>query len=262
MNIMVKKMKMIRVVVMLLLALPVLLSVFGGGKFVASMLASLFDISVDGMTDSFRSHACIELVGASFASVAFFILARYAADRVVRRALWLLVLSELYMFYYWLAAFLSPSKNSVEAELLGNSLLVLVVLVCCYAWSLLWRSNSLSRRERTWMQFLFMPYILSFVAFFAPMWQRFVPENYSVYMMPENNPVYIAVAIVMNVLRVVALWFFVKSSLFVPGPEKHECVYCDTSALNRCVLGVLISAFFVISGLAFVYRNVHLFSKL
>ena len=75
-------MKMIRVVVMLLLALPVLLSVFGGGKFIASMLASLFNISVDGMTDSFRSHACIELVGASFASVAFFILARYAADRV------------------------------------------------------------------------------------------------------------------------------------------------------------------------------------
>ena len=262
MNIMVKKMKMIRVVVMLLLALPVLLSVFGGGKFIASMLASLFDISVDGMTDSFRSHACIELVGASFASVAFFILARYAADRVVRRALWLLVISEIYMFYYWLAAFLSPSKNTVEAELLGNSLLVLMVLVCCYAWSLLWRSNRLTNLERTWVQFLIMPYALSFVAFFAPMWQRSVPESCSIYMLPENNPVYIMVALVMNVMRVVALWFFVKSRLFVAEHEKTADSDGDTFAINRCVLGVLISAFFVINGLAFVYRNVHLFSKL
>ena len=82
------------------------------------------------------------------------------------------------------------------------------------------------------------------------------------YLLPENNPVYILFAFVMNVMRVVAVWFFVKSRLFATGQKGEETVENDSSALNRCVLGIMLSAFFIINGLALVYKNAHLFVDL
>ena len=126
----------------------------------------------------------------------------------------------------------------------------------------MWRSSVLSRSERSWVLFLFMPYALSFVAFFAPMWQRYVPEGAGAYIFPENNPVYLLLALVMNVMRVVALWIFVNSRLFVLPDVTGNSADDDGRALNRCVFAVMLAAFFIINGLALVYKNVHLFSCL
>lgn len=257
-----KKIKRVRIAAMLMLALPVFLSTLGAGGLFSSFLETLLGADGDEAVVAFRANVCAELLGALLAVLAFFLLLKYAADRVVRKALWGLLFSELYMLYYWSASFISPGKHTVGAELWGNSLLLLSVIMCCYAWSLLWRSNRLRVRERSWVLFVFMPYALSFVAFFAPMWQRNIPEGSSMYLLPENNPVYIFVALVMNLLRMVGIWFFVNSRLFVAGKGAEEQVVNDSSALNRCVLGIMLSAFFIINGLALVYKNAHLFVDL
>ena len=82
------------------------------------------------------------------------------------------------------------------------------------------------------------------------------------YLLPENNPVYMLVAFIINVLRLVGVWFFVKSRLFVAGYEDKEVVEEDSSALNRCVLGVMASAIFIINGLALLYKNAAVFIDL
>ena len=256
-----KKIKRVRIAAMLMLALPVFVSTLGGGKMLSSLLGTVLDVDGDEAVMAFRANVCAELLGALFSVVAFFLLLKYAADRVARRALWLLLFSELYMLYYWSQAFVSPGAHTMSAELWGNTLLLLAVVVCCYAWSLLWRSKRLTKRERTWVLFLFMPYSLSLVAFFAPMWQQYVPEGGGMFLLPENNPVYILVAFVMNVMRVVAIWFFVNSRLFT-AEQEDEASENDCTALNRCVLGVMLSAFFIINGLALVYRKAHLFIDL
>ena len=251
----------IRFCAMLLLALPVLVSTLGGGEVFSSLLVALLAIGGDETVVAFRANVSVEFLGALFSVIAFLLLMKYAADRVVRRAVRLLLLTELYMLCYWFRAFLSPGEHTAGYELWGNVLLLLAVIVCCYAWSLLWRSRRLSQGERAWMLFLFIPYTLSFVAFFAPMWQRYIPEGSSMYLLPENNPVYILVAVVMNILRVVGIWFFVNSRLFATVCEDNDAVN-DSSALNRCVLGVMFSAIFIIYGLALLYRNAHLFIDL
>ena len=257
-----KKIMGIRVAAMLLLALPVFLSTLGAGGLFSYLLGAALGFDGDEAVVAFRANVFAELLGALLSVAAFFLLLKYAAGRVVRRALWLLLFSELYMLYYWSASFVSPGVHTVGAELWGNTLLLLSVIVCCYAWSLLWRSDRLTVRERSWMLFLFMPYALSFVAFFAPMWQRYIPEGSSMYLLPENNPVYILVAFVMNVMRVVGVWFFVNSRLFVAGNDEEQVADGEGSAINRCVLGVMVTAFFIINGLALVYRNAHLFMDL
>ncbi|MBQ5895343.1 MAG: hypothetical protein IIW75_02095 [Bacteroidaceae bacterium] len=257
-----KKNKAIRLFAMLLLALPVFLSTLGADSLFSSLLGAVLGVGGDEAVLAFRANVCAELLGALFSVVAFLLLLKNAMDRMVRRGLWLLLLTELYMLYYWSVAFISPGEHAMGVELCGNTLLLLAVVVCCYAWSLLWRNNRLTGEERAWMLFLFMPYALSFVAFFAPMWQRYVPEGSSMYLLPENNPVYILVAFVMNVMRVVAIWFFVNSRLFTAGHEEKDVPENDGTALNRCVLGVMLSAFFIINGLALVYRKAHLFIDL
>lgn len=257
-----KKNRAIRLSAMLLLALPVLLSIPGVSGVLSSLLETFVGIGDDSAIVAFRTNVSAELFGALFSVVAFLLLLKCAADKAVRKALWQLVLPELYMFYYWYSAFVSPGGHVKQFEMLGNSLLLLSVVWCCYAWSLLWRNGGLSAKERSWVLFLFLPYVLSFAAFFAPMWQRYVPEGSGLDMLPENNPVYILVAFVMNLMRVVGIWFFVNSRLFVAGYEADEDVDNDSTALNRCVLGVMFSAFFVINALALLYRNAHIFIDL
>ncbi len=251
-----------RMFAMLLLALPVFFSILGAGGVLSSLLGTLLDADGDEAVRAFRANVCAELSGALFTVPAFLLLLGCAACKGVRRALWMLILAELYMFCYWLNAFLSPGKHAVGFELWGNTLLLLSVILCCYAWSLLWRNGRLTEKERTWVMFLFLPYTLSFVAFFAPMWQRYIPEGGSMYLLPENNPVYMLVAFIINVLRLVGVWFFVKSRLFVAGYEDKEVVEEDSSALNRCVLGVMASAIFIINGLALLYKNASVFIDL
>ena len=257
-----RKIKAIRLFAILLLALPVFFSMLGLGSVFSSLLEALLDVEGDEAIAAFRANVCAELLGALFSVFAFLLLSRCASGRAVRTALWLLVFPELFMLYYWYNAFVSPGRHAVGVELWGNTLLLLSVILCCYAWSLLWRNNRLTDKERRWVLFLFLPYTVSFVAFFAPMWQRYIPEGSSMYLLPENNPVYILVAFVMNILRVVGIWFFVNSRLFTPGHVNGKNDDNDSSALNRCVLGVMLSAFFIINGLAFLYRNAHVFIDL
>ena len=257
-----RRIKTIRLFAMLLLALPAFLSMLGVGGVLSSFIETALGVDGDEAEVAFRANVCAELLGALFSVVALLLLLKCAAGRAVRKALWLLVLPELYMLYYWYCTFMSPGRHTMGIELWGNVLLLLAVILCCYAWSLLWRNERLGEKERTWVLFLFMPYSLSFVAFFAPMWQQYVPEGSSMYLLPENNPVYILFAFVMNVMRVVAVWFFVKSRLFATGQKGEETVENDSSALNRCVLGIMLSAFFIINGLALVYKNAHLFVDL
>ena len=262
--------KGVRLFAMLSLVLPVFLSIPGVSGVLASLLEAFTGTGGDEAIVAFRANLSAELFGALFSVVAFLLLIKCAADREVRNALWLLVLPELYMFYYWGSAFMSPGERAMRLELFGNSLLLLAVVWCCYAWSLLWRNGRLTAKERTWVQFLFLPYVLSFVAFFAPMWQRYIPEGAGNALSPENNPVYMLMAFVINAMRVVGIWFFVNSRLFVVGnwdedadeEDEEDEAANDRSAMNRCVLGIMLSAFFVINGLALLYRNAYMFIDL
>lgn len=248
-----------RVVAAVLLMLPLLLSMVGGNV-LSSLLATVAGGDVQLL--SFRYSAILESLGAFSSLLAFVLLLRYVADRVVLNALRILVAAELYMALYWLLLFMVPDGRPAVAEVLGSSALLVAVIACCYAWSLMMGNDKLGKTERSWMPFMLMPYILSFAAFYATMWQRFVPEG-GVALLLDASPLYMFVAISFNILRCVAVWVFANSSLFNPlEGGSHHVSEGGYTPLNRYVLAVALSALFVVNALAWVYENMYLFYNL
>lgn len=254
--------KRVRVAAMLLLMLPALLSLTGAGGALSSLFDGILQLDGDAAVAAFRANISVELTAAFLSLLAFLLLLRYAADRSVRVALVLLAVAELYMAVYWLQSYLSPGERPFVADVLGNSALLLFTILCCYAWSLLLGNARLGADERSWVLFIYISYILSFVAFYAPMWQRFIPETATTALLPESSPVYLLVASLMNIIRCVAVRYFVFSPLFVEQREDGGVVKASLSPLNRYVVAVALAALFIIYGLAFLYRNAEKFVDL
>ena len=251
-----------RFVAMSLLILPVLLSLTGAGVFLSSLSDSLFFQSDNAEVSAFRANIIVELFGALFSLSAFVVLLPFAADKAIRRALRLLVASELYMLLYWAVSYVSPVERYLFADMLGSSVLLLATIVCCYAWSLLLGNKRMGAAGRSWSIFIYLSYIFSFVAFYAPLWQRFIPEGSPATYLPENSPAYIMVASLLNIIRCVAIKYFVYSPLFVNKDDSTEPLQCGFSPFNRFLLAVFLAAFFIVNALAFVYKNVHFFAAL
>ncbi len=248
----------------LLLMVPVLFSMADAGGWMSQGISSLLQgggaASGSGL---FRAGLLCDILGAGCAVAAFALLLGRAADRVVRIALGVLVVAELYMFVYYIVLFCFPEGRAALPDAVGSVLLLVSIIACCYAWSLLLARPRLRSEERGWCVFLFMPYIMSFVAFYAPVWQQHIPAvEGNVRYLLDYSLLYTLFAYAWNVLRCVALWRFCQSSLFAVGCDAAPVRDGELSPINRYMLAIVISSFLAVQGLALVYSNFSLLKTL
>lgn len=242
------------IVAALLLMLPSLLAVVGGQNLFAEIF-ELFAASGDDAVRSFRANISLELFGAFCSSAAFSLLLLLSKERNVKIAISLLLAAEIYMCIYWAYMFVNPLSRPVLLDALLNMVLVIVVIGCCYGYSLLLSSRRLRGYDRVWVMFIFMSYIMSFVALYAPVWQRAVPSiSGSRTLLMDNASVYVIFAFVWNVLRCYALWRLALSPLFA-GRDSIKENEGSLSPVNRYTVAVLVASLLAVKGLELVYSN-------
>ena len=251
------------IIVVLLLALPSILSMFSLDKILYGAAVHLLLDVADNQVFNFSVTVMSEAVASLLALSAFIIIYPKAVDRNPRRALWVLSVCELYMFLYYSYMLLNPLSRNAVTDILGSMLLLLSIMVCCYGYSLFYACNRLEPERRSWAVFLFMSYIMSFTALFAPSWQSHIPfvEGNSKFM-PDYSPLYVVFAFLWNLLRAVALWKLFTSSLFVENGKECDGDQSSLSPVNRYLLAILIASLFVVKGLALVYENTFLLLEL
>jgi hypothetical protein len=243
-------------IAVLLLVLPTILSLsYLGDGLYDDIVRLVYDGGEESVLN-FRANVLGEIIASAMAVLAFAVIYPKAASGNAKFAMWVLSLCELYMFLYYSYMFAHPVSRSAGVDIMGGMLLLLTIMLCCYGYSLMYSDKSLEPERRSWAIVIFMSYIMSFMAFFAPSWQRHIPyvEGNSRFML-DFSPLYVVFACLWNLLRCIALWKLFTSSLFVNGKtcgngEKSSC-----SPLNRYLLAILVASFLVIKGLELVYKN-------
>lgn len=223
-------------VVAVLLVLPVAISVADAGGWLSSSVATLLGGAVDSVA-LFSAYMLREAFAAAATAVAFILLLQCSIDRVVRFALWLSVVANIYISAFYLLPLLFPSLLAGFQAAVGNTLLLLAVIVSCYACTLFVGHPALSVKGRLWSLPLLLPYIMSFVAFYSP---GLVLDMSNV---GANNNVLLAVA--WGVLYGAALWRLAFSALF----QGRGCATGEPasfSPLNVYMLSVVLVSFAVV----------------
>lgn len=244
------------IVAVSLSVVPVLFSLMNlDGTFFDSIAALLFE-NEDGSVARFRMTVLSEAAAALMAFAAFSLLYTLAASRNARMAAAVLALCELYMFSYYLYMLLNPESRSSSVDIAGSILLLISIIACCYGYSLFCADRRLEPERRSWAVFMFMPYIMSFAALFAPAWQQHIPlmEDNSRLML-DFSPLYQFFAFLWNVARCIAVWKLFTSSLFIKDGMACRDEAAELSPLNRYMLAILVASLFVVNGLALVYKN-------
>ena len=80
--------------------------------------------------------------------------------------------------------------------------------------------------------------------------------------MPDYSPLYVAFAVLWNLLRCIALWKLFTSSLFVGKYDSGDTLLSSFSPENRFVLAILVASLFVVKGLALVYGKTFMLLEL
>ena len=251
------------VIAVALLALPSLLTLLGIDDILYGAVVQFLPGNSDEMVAGFRLTVLKEIVASILALAAFVVIYAKASTRNARVALLVLSLCELYMSVYYGYMFLNPLSRNVGIDILGSMLLLLSIIVCCYGYSLFYANQRLEADRRSWAVFIFMSYIMSFTAFFAPSWQQYIPfVDGNSRFMPDYSPLYVAFAALWNLLRCIALWKLFTSSLFVGKYDGGDAQLSSLSPVNRFVLAILIASLFVVKGLALVYGNTFMLLEL
>lgn len=240
----------------ILLVLPSFLLLTGLGNLSTEWLVGALSDGGDEQVMKFRVTVMNEIVASLFALVAFVLIYKKAVSRNARIALRILSVCELYMFSYYTYMFIHPLTRNALVDIIANLLLLVAIIVCCYGYSLFCADNRLEPERRSWAVLIPVTYIMSFTALFAPSWQRYIPlvEGNSS-LMPDYSFLYVAFAIFWNIMRSVAVWELLTSSLFVDDGRAHVNEPSSMSPMNRYVLAILVASLFVVKGLAFVYEN-------
>lgn len=246
----------------ILLVLPIALEFLQANGFLSSGIAYIAGLEDDYATGIFRTSIYGEIQSAAFAVIAFALLYRTTTEKVTKRATGILIAAESYMLAYNTILYIWPVSRNAVADATGNIILFVSVIASCYAWSLMVGSNRLKSAERAWAALLVLPYIMSFTAFYSPTWQQYIPQSEgNVRLLPEYTLLYTVFAGIFNILRAIALWKVCHSGLF--GKSDGSSAASDNSSpLNKYIAAIVIASFFVIQGLALVYRNADFFNNL
>lgn len=243
------------IVAALLLMLPSLLSIAGGQNLFTEIVGHFAPPAGDAAVCSFRANISLELCGAFCSSAAFLLLLLLSRGRNTKIAVSLLLAAEIFLCAYWIYIFMNPSARPVLLDALLNMVLVIMVIGCCYAYSLLLSSARLRGDDRVWAIFIFMSYIMSFTALYAPAWQRAIPSVLgSRSLLMDSASVYVIFAFAWNILRCYALWRFALSSLFA-GRNSIRNNEGSLSPVNKYTVAVLVASLLAVKGLELVYSN-------
>lgn len=217
----------------LLLVLPVAISIADAGGWLSSSVATLFG-GADNAIALFNAYMLREAFAAVATALAFILLLPRSIDRVVRFALWLGVVTNIYISAFYLLPVLFPPLLAGFQAAVGSTLLLLAVIVSCYACTLFVGHSALTVKERLWCLPLLLPYIISFVAFYSP---AFVQNIWSVGDMPNFLFVF---AVVWSVVYGVALWRLAFSALFAGRGSTAGDAAASFSPLNIYMLAVVL----------------------
>ena len=223
----------------LLLVLPVVISIADAGGWLSSSVATLFGGAANA-TVLFNVYMLREAFAAIATVVAFILLLPRSIDRVVRFALWLGVVTNIYISAFYLLPVLFPPLLAGFQAAVGSTLLLLAVIVSCYACTLFVGHSALTVKERLWCLPLLLPYIISFVAFYSP---AFVQNIWSAGDMP--NFLFV-IALVWSVVYGVALWRLAFSSLFAGRGSATGDAASSFSPLNIYMLAVALLSFAIV----------------
>lgn len=220
----------------LLLVLPVVISIADAGGWLSSSVATLFGGAANA-TVLFNVYMLREAFAAVATAVAFILLLPRSIDRVVRLALLLAVVANIYISAFYLLPVLFPSLLGGFPAAVGSTLLLLAVIVSCYACTLFVGHSALTMRERLWSLPLLLPYIMSFVTFYSP---EFVQNIWSA---GDVQNLLLAIAVVWSVVYGVALWRLAFSSLFAGRGSATGDAASSFSPLNIYMLAVALLSF-------------------
>lgn len=238
----------------LLLILPVAFSILDTGGWISDAIPSIMPGDIE--EQKFRTRLIYDILGAASAFAAFIILLRLAADKAVRTATRIIQFSELYMLLYYCYMFILPGGRSVESDALGSIGLLISIMASCYAWSILLARPGLENKERRWMIFIPMQYIMSFVAFYAMTWQQYIPSaDKNTSMLLDYTFLYTLFALLWNVLRCIALWKACNANIYNGKYDDSPVAEGTYAFINRYTVAIAIASFLTIQGLALVYMN-------
>jgi hypothetical protein len=250
-----------RRVAALFLIFPIAFSVLEAGGWSTGSAASL--IPGEDEVQEFRARLMNIIIGAGLSATAYIILLRHSAGRAIRTATGILLSCELYTLAYYGYMFLIPEGRSAESDAIGSTILLISTIACCYAWSLILSHPKLDKKEKAVMIFIPMQYTMSFVAFYAMTWQRYIPqlENNGTLLL-DHTFLYVLFAILWNILRGTAMWKMCHSELYGNSHETTPGTEAAYSPFNRYMAAIAIASYLVIQGLALIYRNAHLLMEL
>ncbi len=220
----------------LLLVLPVVISIADAGGWLSSSVATLFGGAANA-TVLFNVYMLREAFAAIATAVAFILLLPRSIDRVVRLALLLAVVANIYISAFYLLPVLFPSLLGGFPAAVGSTLLLLAVIVSCYACTLFVGHSALTMKERLWSLPLLLPYIMSFVTFYSP---EFVQNIWSA---GDVQNLLLAIAVVWSVVYGVALWRLAFSALFAGRGGATGDAASSFSPLNIYMLAVALLSF-------------------
>lgn len=220
----------------LLLVLPVVISIADAGGWLSSSVATLFGGAANA-TVLFNVYMLREAFAAIATAVAFILLLPRSIDRVVRLALLLAVVANIYISAFYLLPVLFPPLLGGFPAAVGSTLLLLAVIVSCYACTLFVGHSALTVKERLWSLPLLLPYIMSFATFYSP---EFVQNIWSV---GDVQNLLLAIAVVWSVVYGVALWRLAFSSLFAGRGSATGDAASSFSPLNIYMLAVALLSF-------------------
>lgn len=220
----------------LLLVLPVVISIADAGGWLSLSVATLFGGAANA-TVLFNVYMLREAFAAIATAVAFILLLPRSIDRVVRLALLLAVVANIYISAFYLLPVLFPPLLAGFPAAVGSTLLLLAVIVSCYACTLFVGHSALTMKERLWSLPLLLPYIMSFVTFYSP---EFVQNIWSA---GDVQNLLLAIAVVWSVVYGVALWRLAFSSLFAGRGGAAGDAASSFSPLNIYMLAVALLSF-------------------
>lgn len=220
----------------LLLVLPVVISIADAGGWLSSSLATLFGGAANA-TVLFNVYMLREAFAAIATAVAFILLLPRSIDRVVRLALLLAAVANIYISAFYLLPMLFPSLLGGFPAAVGSTLLLLAVIVSCYACTLFVGHSALTMKERLWSLPLLLPYIMSFLTFYSP---EFVQNILSA---GDVQNLLLAISVVWSVVYGVALWRLAFSALFAGRGSTAGDDASSFSPLNIYMLAVALLSF-------------------
>ena len=240
-----------------LLILPIALSILDIGGWLSECLASFMPGSIE--VQEFRSRLIYDISGAATSMAALYILLGLAGEKATRISTRILFFCELYTFIYYGYMFINPSGRTADTDAICSMGLLVSVIACCYAWSILLARPILEKKARLWMMFIAMQYIMSFVAFYAMTWQQHIPHtSNNISLLPDYTFLYSIYAAMWNILRCIALWKMCHSRLYDGTTVENENSEGEYSPINKYMIAIAIASFFIIKGLALVYKNYNL----